>query len=144
MGNGEKMQKGNSFLFTCRAEVMPIHNSLFWGIAQFQHYPKVALKIDRGSKSSPTKADGAAAPSWQPRSDPVDDNVDALHQTSTAAAASAPLAPQTKEKAKSMLNLQFSLGPGTLHGESVTLFGYGSQSLGRLRSPLLTPTLQQS
>ena len=120
------MQKGNSFLFTCRAEVMPIHNSLFWGIALFQHYPKVALKIDRGSKSSPTKADGAAAaPSWQPRSDPVDDNVDAL-QTSTTAAASAPLAPQTKEKAKSMLNLQFSLGPGTDTGESVTLFGYGS------------------
>ena len=36
------------------------------------------------------------------------------------AAPPAPLAPQTKEKAKSMLNLQFSLGPGNLKYHTVT------------------------
>ena len=52
---------------------------------------------------------------WQPRSDQVEDASaapDSSLLAEAAAAPLAPLAPQTKEKAKSMLNLQFSLGPG--------------------------------
>ena len=52
------------------------------------------------------------APSWQPRSDPVEDAVVPPESSLPTVAVAAPLAPQTKEKAKSMLNLQFSLGPG--------------------------------
>ena len=54
---------------------------------------------------------------WQPRSETTDDvPVDSL----VPAAPPAPLAPQTKEKAKSMLNLQFSLGPGNMKYHTVT------------------------